>query len=449
MEMPYMPPDMSAGRVPPHNLEAEQSVLGCMLLDIEAVTLAAEILMEEDFYAPANKEIFACAVALYAAARPVDMVTVGEELMRRGTMEGVGGIPYLTDLSRYVPATSNAAAYIRIVKDRSLLRRLAKAGTTIAQESFTAAKETQAILQDAEKAIFDIAMDKKDNGFIHIKPALVSTYAKIEQVYADKRRITGVPSGFTDLDYCTSGFHAAELILVAARPSMGKTSFVMNIVEHAALKENVPVAVFSLEMPSEQLTQRMLCSQALVELQRVRTGDLEEEDFRRIMRAMAPLSQAPIYIDDTPAITALDMRSRCRRLKVEKGLGMIVIDYLQLMGGSGRSDSRQQEISEITRSLKILARELEVPVVVLSQLSRAPEQRSDHRPMLSDLRESGAIEQDADIVMFLYRDEYYNPESEDGNKAEVIIAKQRNGPTRTLNLAWMGQYTRFVNLQGV
>lgn len=440
-----MAQERTGGRLPPHNAEAEQSVLGCMLLDAESVAIALERLKDEDFYRPQHQEIFRAMAALYEAGQPVDLVTVVDELYRRGSVEGVGGLEYITELSRFVPSTANVRSYVEIIADHSLMRRLIKASGDISQQAYEASGPAQGVMEFAEKQIFDLSLGRTANALVHIKPTLLESLAQIEDIYSHKSRITGVPTGFADIDYKTSGMHPAELILIAARPSMGKTSYAMNIVQNAAVKNHETVAVFSLEMSRDQLVNRLLCAEALVELQKVRTGDLTDKDWQKLTLAMAPLSQAPIYIDDTPGITVLEMRSKCRRLKLEKGLSLVVIDYLQLMSGSG-AESRQQEISAISRSLKQMARELEVPVIALSQLSRAPEARQDHRPMLSDLRESGAIEQDADVVMFLYRDEYYNAESEDRNIAELIIAKQRNGPTGTVKLLWQGQYTRFMDL---
>jgi replicative DNA helicase len=434
-------------RIPPHSIEAEQSVLGSMLLDREAVSAAGEVLQPEDFYSDAHREIYEAMLSLYDAGKPVDLVTLVDELDQRGTMDGVGGITYVTDLSRMVPSTANVRYYIRIVEEKSILRKLIKASGTIMNESYEASKEVDDIINQAEKAIFDISQKQGTTSFEHIKDTLLSSYAKIEELYNSKGNITGLPTGFVELDYKLSGLHPSELILVAARPGMGKTSFIMNVAQYAAIHSNTPVAVFNLEMSREQLANRMLGCEAHVELQKIRTGNLTEDDWRKLARAMAPLSQAPIYIDDTPGISVTEIRSKCRRLKIEHGLGLVVIDYLQLMSGRGRAESRQQEIAEISRALKVLAMELSVPIIAGSQLSRAPEARTDHRPMLSDLRESGAIEQDADVVMFLYRDEYYNPDTEDKNIAEVIIAKQRNGPTGMVKLAWLGQYTKFANLE--
>ena len=436
-------------RIPPHSMEAEQSVLGSMLLDKEAVAAAVEQLKGEDFYSDAHKEIFSGIINLFDRGEPVDLVTVTDELRQRGTLEGVGGVTYISDLSMAVPSTANIQYYIRIVKEKSLLRKLIQAANEILQESYEAQEEIENIIDHAEKRIFDISQNRTSRDFEPIRTILLEAYSKIEELSKNKGKVIGVPTGFRDFDQKTSGLHPSDFILVAARPSMGKTTFVLNIAQYAAVQARIPVAIFSLEMSKDQLAQRMLSAESNVELQKIRTGELDENDWIKLVQAAGPLSQAPIFIDDTPGISAMEIRSKARRLKLEHGLGLIVIDYLQLMSGRGRAENRQQEVSEISRSLKALARELNVPVITLSQLSRAPEARQDHRPMLSDLRESGAIEQDADLVCFIYRDEYYNPDTEKKNIAEVIIAKQRNGPTGTVELVFLGQYTKFVNYEKI
>lgn len=443
MDGAYMSSD-SIVRMPPYSLEAEQSVLGSMIIDKDAIAAASEVLAGEDFYSDAHREIYDAMLVLYEQGKPVDLITLTETLRQRGTLEGIGAA-YITELSMAVPSTANVKYYIRIVEEKAILRRLIKASNEIIQDSYEAQQDVDLILDDAEKRIFKISERRGREDFEPIKMALLDAYAKIEELSKNKGKIIGVPTGFTDFDLMTTGFHPSDFVLIAARPSMGKTSFAMNIAQNAAVKENIPVAIFSLEMSKDQLVQRMLSSEANVELQKIRTGELEDTDWIKLVQAAGPLSQAPIFIDDTPGISVMEMRSKARRLKLEHGLGMIVIDYLQLMSGRGRAENRQQEISEISRSLKALARELEVPVVTLSQLSRGPEARSDHRPMLSDLRDSGAIEQDADVVIFLYRDEYYNPDTEKQNIAEAIIAKQRNGPTGTVELVWLGQFTKFAS----
>ncbi len=434
-------------RVPPHSIEAEQSVLGAMLLDKESVAAASEVLRGEDFYSENHKRIYDTIIDVYDRGNPVDLVTVVEALRQRGYLANVGGGVYISDLSLAVPSTANIRYYIRIVEEKSTLRRLINASSEIMRESYEASEDMDIIIDHAEKKIFDISSKNNSQAFEPIKTILLDTYAKIEELTKNKGKIVGVPTGFKDFDQQTSGLGASDLVLIAGRPAMGKTSFAMNIAQYAALHAKIPVAIFSLEMSKDQLVQRMLSSEANIELQKIRTGDLTENDWIKLVQAAGPLSQAPIYIDDSAGITVMEIRSKARRLKLEHGLGMIVIDYLQLMSGRGKTENRQQEISEISRSLKALARELSVPVVTLSQLSRAPEARSDHRPMLSDLRESGAIEQDADVVVFLYRDEYYHPDSEKKNIAEAIIAKQRNGPTGTVEVVWLGQYTKFANYE--
>ena len=350
----------------------------------------------------------------------------------------------MASLPEKVPTTANAMKYIKIVEEKSTLRRLIKTANEIIDLGYSPTEEVEDIMEGAEKKIFNIMQEKNQKGYTPIKDVLVESFTKLEELYNRKQHITGVPSGFSELDYRTAGFHGSELILIAARPAMGKTAFVLNIATHAASKANV----FSLEMSKEQLVNRIMCSEAMVDSNKVRTGKLEEDDWAKLADAIGPLSEANIYIDDTPGINIMEIRAKCRKLKLEKNIGMVIIDYLQLIQGSGRrGGSREQEISEISRSLKILAKELNVPVIALSQLSRAAEQRPDHRPMLSDLRESGAIEQDADIVMFLYRDDYYNKDSDKKDIAEVIIAKHRGGSTGTIELLWLGSYTKFVNLE--
>ncbi|HOQ08400.1 MAG TPA: replicative DNA helicase, partial [Clostridiales bacterium] len=392
-------------------------------------------------------EICEAIIDIVEKAGPVDIITVAEQLQQRGTLEKVGGIDYLASITSAVPTTANARHYAKIVEEKSLLRRLIKAAQDIAGMSYDEAEEAEFVLDKAEKAIFDIIERRSTQGFTHIKDVLLETFSRLEELYNSKSPITGVPTGFTDLDMKTAGLQNSDLILIAARPGMGKTAMALNIAQYAAVQKHVPVALFNLEMSKDQLVNRMLCSEVMVDSHKMRTGKLDDEDWKKIARALGPLSEAPIYIDDTPGLTVMDIRAKCRRLKLEKRLGLVVIDYLQLMRGRGRAENRQQEVSEISRSLKILAKELNVPVVTMSQLSRGPESRTDHRPMLSDLRESGAIEQDADIVMFLYRDDYYNPDSDKKNIAEVIIAKHRNGSTGTIYLKWFGQYTKFANLE--
>ena len=436
------------GRNPPQSLEAEQSVLGSMLIDKEVVPVVMEILKSEDFYRPDHKEIYDVIIELFDRAQPIDLITVSERLKLHGKLDLVGGLEYLTNIATEVPTTANVKHYAKIVEEKALLRKLIKASSDIVDLGYNASEEVSFILDKAEQNIFDILQKRSSQGFVPIKDVLVDTFNKLEELYNNSGNITGIPTGFADLDFKTSGLHNSDLILIAARPAMGKTAFALNLAQNAAVHSNVPVAVFSLEMSRDQLVNRMLCSEAMVDSNRMKTGKLEDNDWQKVAKALGPLSEAPIFIDDTPGISITEIRAKCRRLKLEHNLGLGIIDYLQLMQGSrSKSENRQQEISEISRSLKILAKEINVPVITLSQLSRAPEARTDHRPILSDLRESGAIEQDADIVMFLYRDDYYNPETEKKNIAEVILAKHRNGSTGTVELVWLGQYTKFANLE--
>ena len=395
---------------------------------------------------PANREIFSAMLHLSAMSRPVDLVTVDEELTRRGRLEGVGGIGYLIELSQFVPSTANVSSYIQIVDEKSTLRKLIAASGEITQESYAADQEVRDILANAEKRVFDISMRKGGEQLQPINPVLIKTYEQIETLVRNKGQITGVPTGYYDLDALLTGLHPGELVLIAARPSMGKTSFGMNIVENAAIRGGKKVAVFSLEMPAEQLVMRMLCSEANVDMQKVRRGMLSDEEWIRLSEAMSPIAMSNIHIDATSGVSVPEIRSKARRLQLEEGLDLIMIDYLQLMSGSGKSASRQEEVSGISRALKGLAQELQVPVIALSQLSRATAGRADHRPILSDIRDSGAIEQDADVVMFIHREDYYDKDTEDKNIAEIIIAKQRNGPLDTVRLAWMSEFTKFLNL---
>ncbi|ADD03573.1 replicative DNA helicase [Thermoanaerobacter mathranii subsp. mathranii str. A3] len=436
---------MEWSKIPPQNIEAEQSVLGSMLLSRDAIIDVSEILKAEDFYKESHKKLFDVMMEMFEKDIPVDLVTVVDELRKRNMLEAIGGIDYIASLSSNVITTANVSYYAKLIKEKATLRRLIEASSEIMELSYEG-DDVETVLDIAEQKIFDIAQGRNTTNFSPIKDVLMNTFYKIEELYKNKGQLTGIPSGFPDLDLKTAGFQPSDFILVAARPSMGKTSFALNIAQNAALLTGLPVAIFSLEMSKEQLVNRLICSTANIDSQKLRTGNLDEDDWMKLAAAMTPLSKAPIYIDDTPGIGVMDIRAKCRRLKLEKGLGLVMIDYLQLMQGRGKAENRQQEISEISRSLKSLARELNVPVITLSQLSRAPESRSDHRPILSDLRESGAIEQDADIVMFLYRDDYYHKDSEKKNIAEVIIAKHRNGPTGTVELLWLAQYTKFVSL---
>ncbi|ARC83342.1 replicative DNA helicase [Clostridium argentinense CDC 2741] len=429
----------------PHNLEAEQSVLGSMLIDKAAIAAAAETLEGEDFYRDSHKVIFKSIKELYQKDIPVDMITLIEHLRSTEKLDEAGGISYITEISGSVPSTANLTSYIQIVEDKSTLRRLIRSATEIIETSYNKQDDVDAVVDLAEKNVFNISEKKNASDFEPMSTVLERGFEEIERIYNNKGETTGVPSGFKDLDEKTSGFQSGDMVLIAARPSMGKTTFALNLAQHAALRAGKSVAIFSLEMSKEQLAYKLLCAEANVDMLKLRTGELDERDWENIARASGPLADAKIFIDDTAGVSIMEMRSKCRRLKMEHGIDMILIDYLQLMSGSG-GESRQQEVSEISRSIKAIAKELKCPVIALSQLSRAPEQRADHRPMLSDLRESGSIEQDADLVMFLYRDEYYDKESEDKNVAECIIAKQRNGPVGTVKLAWLGQYSKFGSL---
>lgn len=434
-------------RVPPHNHEAEQSVLGAIFLDPQALITASEILVPEDFYRIAHQKIFQTMLDLSDKGNAIDVVTVTEELSARKELEDVGGLSYLMELANAVPTAANVSYYAKIVEEKSILRRLIRTATKIVEESFTREDEVEELLSEAEKRIMEVANRKNAGDFKHVKDVLVETYDKIEQLQNRSGDVTGIPTGFMDLDRMTAGFQRNDLIIVAARPSVGKTAFALNIAQNVAVKARENVAIFSLEMGAEQLVMRMLCAEGNIDAQVLRTGALTAEDWSKLTIAMGTLSNAGIYIDDTPGIRVNEIRAKCRRLAQEKGLGMVVIDYLQLIQGSGRrGENRQQEVSEISRSLKALARELHVPVIALSQLSRGVEQRQDKRPMMSDIRESGSIEQDADIVAFLYRDDYYDKETENKNMIEIIIAKQRNGPTGTVTLAFKKEFNKFLNI---
>ena len=438
---------MELQRIPPHDIEAEQAVLGSMLTDKDAVVSAIEVLKEEDFYRDDNKTIFRAIMDLYIAGDSIDVITTKDELTSMNKLDAVGGLEYLVSLPDKVPTTANVEKYVKIVEEKSLLRDLIKSANEMINMGYAQNEEIEQIMDGAEKKIFDIMQRKSQKGYTAIKDILVDTFAEIQELYNNKKHITGVASGFTDLDNLTAGFHKSDLVLIAARPAMGKTAFALNIATNAALKANTPVAIFSLEMSQKQCTNRILCSHAMCDNARVSRGDLDDDEWSKLAIASGELSDsAGIYIDDTPGITVAEIRAKCRKLKLEKDIGLVVVDYLQLVQGSGKTNSREQEIAEISRSLKILAKEIDVPVIALSQLSRAPEARQDHRPMLQDLRESGSIEQDADMVMFIYRDDYYNNQESPTNVAEIIIAKNRNGPIKPVKLLWMPQYTKFENI---
>ncbi|MBT2756491.1 replicative DNA helicase [Mesobacillus foraminis] len=440
--------ELFADRLPPQNVEAEQAVLGAIFLEPSSLTLASEVLIPEDFYRAAHQKIFDVMLNLNDKGKAVDLITVTEELAAAKLLEDTGGVSYLSELAAAVPTAANIEYYARIVEEKSLLRRLIRTATDIAQDGYSREDEVEALLSEAEKNILEVAQRKNAGAFHNIKDVLVRTYDNIETLHNRVGDITGIATGFSELDKMTAGFQRNDLIIVAARPSVGKTAFALNIAQNVATKTGENVAIFSLEMGAEQLVMRMLCAEGNINAQNLRTGSLTDEDWGKLTMAMGSLSNSGIFIDDTPGVKITDIRSKCRRLKQEQGLGMILIDYLQLIQGSGRSgENRQQEVSEISRMLKSLARELQVPVIALSQLSRGVEQRQDKRPMMSDIRESGSIEQDADIVAFLYRDDYYDKESENKNIIEIIIAKQRNGPVGTVQLAFVKEYNKFVNLE--
>ena len=435
------------GRVMPHSIEAEQSVIGAMLMDSEAIEIASEMLREEDFYARQYGVLFSAILEMHTKGEAVDPVTLQTRLREKNLPPEIYGSSAIFELIEQVPTSANIKTYAGIVAEKSLLRRMIRANEEIAGACYTQKDDVEEILNQAEKKIFEISQKRDADGFVPIRQIVLNAIDKIEYASHIKGNVTGLSTGFTDLDNRTAGLQPADFILVAARPSMGKTALVLNIAEYMTMRENRCVAIFSLEMSKEQLVNRLFAMQSHVEAQKIRTGDLSEAEWTEVIESAVNIGESRLIIDDTPAITVAELRSKCRKYKLEYGLEIIIIDYLQLMSGSGRSgDSRQQEISDISRALKALARELNVPVVALSQLSRAVESRPNHRPMLSDLRESGAIEQDADLVMFIYRDDYYNEDSDKKGIAEIIIAKQRNGPIGTVDLSWQPQLTKFANL---
>ena len=440
-------PEEFRGTVPPNSVEAEISVLGAMLQDSNAVLNATEQLKPEDFYQPEHRVIFTAINDLYRNHSPVDLVTVHTELARKGALEGIGGDAYLMRIMNNVPTSANVKAYIDIVLQKSTMRKLIQACQTISGECYSQQNPVETILGNAEKAVFDIVMNRAGSeALVPLGDVLIRTYDQMDELAKLHGEINGVPTGFVDLDNLLTGLHGGELIIVGARPSMGKTSFAMNMAQFASLNKGKTVAVFTLEMPREQIAMRMLCSDARVDMQRVRKGTLTDQDWVKLSQSFEQMARAPMYIDDTAGITPTQLRSRCRRLMMDKGLDLIVVDYLGLMRADGRTESRQLEVSEISRQLKAIALELKVPIVACAQLSRANKDRQDKRPVLSDLRDSGSIEQDADVVMFLHREEYYNKETEDKNIAEVSISKQRSGPLGTVKLAWLSEYTTFANL---
>ncbi len=434
-------------RVMPHSIEAEQSVIGSMLLDREAVVVASELIHGDDFYSKQYGIIFDAMVELHTEGKPVDLVVLQEKLREKDVPPEVSSLEFMKDILAVVPTSANIKQYANLVAEKSTLRKLIRLNEEIASNCYIGKESLEFILDDTEKRIFEICQHRNTDDFVPIRDVVANAMHKIEMASKTQGTVTGVPTGFIDLDYRTAGMQPSDLVLIAARPSMGKTAFVLNIAQHVAFKQHKAVAIFSLEMSKEQLVNRLFSLESKVSGQNIRTGQLSDNEWEKLAETAGIIGQSNLMIDDTPGISIAELRSKCRKFKLERGLDMIIIDYLQLMSGSGRSESRQQEISDISRSLKAIARELSVPVLALSQLSRAVEQRPDHRPMLSDLRESGAIEQDADVVMFIYRDDYYNKETEKPGVAEIIIAKQRNGPIGTVELAWLADYTKFANLQ--
>ena len=434
-------------RVMPNNVEAEQSVIGAMLMDRDAITIASEILTVDDFYQKQYGILFEAMVELYTENVPVDLITLQNRLKEKDVPPEISSLEFVRDMITNVPTSVNVGTYAKIVSEKAALRRLIRVNEEIASACYAGKDSVEEIMEDTEKKIFQVLQRKTNDEFVPIKDVVLNALDKIEAASRMKGSVTGMPTGFIDLDYKTSGFQPSDLILIAARPSMGKTAFVLNIAEYMAFRSNETVAIFSLEMSKEQLVNRLFALESRVDSQILRTGNLSDNDWSSLIEAAGVIGRSNLIIDDTPGISVSELRSKCRKYKLEHNLGIIMIDYLQLMQGSRKSESRQQEISDISRSLKEIARELQVPVVALSQLSRAVEQRPDHRPMLSDLRESEAIEQDADVVMFLYRDDYYNHDTEKKDVAEVIIAKQRNGPIGTVELAWLPRYTKFANMK--
>ena len=436
-------------RIPPQNLEAEQAVLGAIVLQDEALITAMERVNTDDFYDKPHQLIFEAMLQLGEDNQPIDLVTLTSLLQDRGQLEDIGGVSYLARLAHSVPTAANVEYYAQIIEEKSMLRRLIRTATQIVSEGYTGGEDVSGMLGDAERKILEISNRRSGSGFVYIRDVLMEVFDRVEMLHENKGGTSGIPTGFVDLDKMTNGFQKNDLIIVAARPSVGKTAFALNIAQNVAVRANETVAIFSLEMSAPQLVQRMICAEANLDANVMRTGDFKDDDWAKLTMGISSLSEAEIYIDDTPGVTVADIRSKCRRLKKEKGLGMIVIDYLQLIHGRGKAgENRQQEVSEISRTLKQIARELEVPVIALSQLSRGVEQRQDKRPMMSDLRESGSIEQDADIVSFLYRDDYYNQDSEKKNIIEIIIAKQRNGPVGTVELVFLKNFNKFVNYEG-
>ena len=438
--------DLSLDKIPPQNLEAEMAVLGSMLIDENAICYVLDVLDKDCFYKDSHKKIFEVILNLYNNHKAVDIITVSDELKRLNLLEEIGGISALTEMVNSVPTSANVSHYAQIVKEKSILRQLINSATQIVSLCYEPEGNVDEILDKSEMLIFEISQNKREDSTVSLKEIVKESIETIDKLYQKKSSVTGIPTGFIDLDRRTAGFQPSDFIVIAGRPSMGKSAFAISIAEYVGVVEKIPLAFFSLEMSKGQLAQRMLCAHARVDAHKVRTGYLSSSDWPKLTAAAGKLSEAPIFIVDTPAISALELRAKARRLKMQHNIGLLIIDYLQLMRGSSRAENRQQEISEISRSLKALARELNIPVVAISQLSRAVEARADHRPQLSDLRESGAIEQDADLVILLLREEYYNPTEENEGIAEAIIAKQRNGPVGSVKLAFIKEYMRFDNL---
>ena len=436
-------------RTMPNSLEAEQSLIGSMIMDRDAIMVASELLVKEDFYHQQYGILFEAMVELFNNREPVDLITLQNKLKEKNVPPEISSLEYVKDLVDAVPTSANAKYYAEIVKDKSMLRRMIHTTEDITNDCYQGSESTEVLLEQTEKKIFDLLQNRGGGDYVPIKQVVLNALNKIEKASKTQGNVTGIATGFLDLDYKTAGLQPSDLILVAARPSMGKTAFVLNIAQYVAFHSDLCTAIFSLEMSKEQLVNRLFSLESRVDAQKLRSGDLSDADWEKLIEGAGTIGQSKLIIDDTPGISISELRSKCRKYKLEHDLKLIIIDYLQLMSGSGgkSSESRQQEISDISRSLKALARELNVPVVALSQLSRAVEQRPDHRPMLSDLRESGAIEQDADVVMFIYRDDYYNKDTEDKGIAEIIIAKQRNGPIGTVNLVWLPEYTKFANME--
>jgi len=438
--------DITLEKVPPQNLEAEMAVLGSMLMDEDAISVATESLDKDSFYKDTHKKIFEAIRDLYSANKAVDIITLTNELKRNETLDEIGGASFLTALINYVPTAANINHYVTIVKEKYILRTLINNSTKIISICYESEGNVDEVVDSAERFIFEVSDRKHHGSYLHLKEIIKDSIENIDRLYQKKAHVTGIPSGFIDFDSKTSGLQESDLIVIAGRPSMGKSALALGIAEYAGVVEKIPLAFFSLEMSKEQLVQRMLCSHARVDAHKVRTGYLSPSDWPRLTAAAGKLSEAPIFIDDSPAISVMELRAKARRLKAHHDIKLIVLDYMQLMRGAGHEENRQQEISDISRSLKSLARELSVPVVAISQLSRAVESRTDHRPQVSDLRESGAIEQDADVVVLILREEYYRPTPENEGIAEVIIAKQRNGPVGSMKLAFIKEYTRFENI---